>query len=318
MSDTRCPAWRELVGGEDRKPFVACRRIQRSEDLVEGHRDHALEHLDRFVVLEELLQRAHPEPSHGGVGVLEAGSIPEVDEPADAWGVVAEDLLHLFEGDPLLGDGTVGPDLDDRGRLVVTQRIGARGSEHRRAGESPAEGLQRYRAALAEQMTDDGAVRPRDVATRDLDVGFHAAARGGELKACSGAEPVGKLGDRLEAFDAQEAFELRERIEVLSARRAGRERAAGRQPVDSKACLELIEQEADLRLRPHADHPDPELSATARDPGCQEPLEIGALEVVEGQGVDHVLVRAVGCDFVHIQDQVSAPCALQAVLPEGA
>src|SRR3974390_1544977 len=119
-------------------------------------------------------------------------------------------------------------------------------------------------------MTDDGAVRHRDFAARNLDVGLHAPATSGKREPSARAEPVGKLSNRVEAFDTQESFELRESIEVLRARRASRQRGASRQPVNSKTSLELVEEEADLRFRPYADHSDPEFPAAARDPGFQE------------------------------------------------
>jgi hypothetical protein len=139
----------------------------------------------------------------------------------------------------------------------------------------------------------------------------------GQREPSARTEPVGKLSNRIEAFDAQEAFKLRECIKVLSTRRTGRERAASRQPVDSKASLELIEEEADLRLCPYANDPDPELSATTRDPRFQELIKIRVRKVVEGEGVNDVLVRALRCHLVQIQDQICPPGAPHTVLPEG-
>jgi hypothetical protein len=138
-----------------------------------------------------------------------------------------------------------------------------------------------------------------------------------ERKLRSGAEPVGKFSYRIEAFDPQEALELRKRIEVLRTRRTGGERAACRKAVDSKAGLELIEQEADLCLRPDADHSDPELCTSMLDPRCQQSLEFGALKVIERQRVDNVLVRAIGCEVIHVQDQASTLGVPKAVFPEG-
>ena len=115
---------------EKRHAFVAGRCVERAEDIFKGA-PHDRDEAPRCRIGgEHRLQRPDPALAHGRVGVLEAGAVAQVDEAADAGGVVAEHRLDLLEGDPLLGDRAVRAQLDHGRCLAVAQGVLTRRPPH--------------------------------------------------------------------------------------------------------------------------------------------------------------------------------------------
>ena len=132
--------------------------------------------------------------------------------------------------------------------------------------------------------------------------------RGSNPSGCRGrssslpGEPVHEVREGVEAADAEDLLELRERVEVLRTRRAGGERGARRKVVDAETRLQVVEEKAHLGLGPdpHDPYSQPPV-ATAPADLVELGRKVGALEVVEVEGVDDALVR--GGVLVHAEDQ---------------
>ncbi len=89
---------------------------------------------------------------------------------------------------------------------------------------------------------------------------------------------------------------------MLRTRRARGQRAARRKVVDAETRLQVIEEKAHFGLGPDPHHPYSQPPVTTAPADLVElGRKVGALEVVEVEGVDDALVR--GGVLVHAEDQ---------------
>ncbi len=198
----------------------------------------------------------------------------------------------------------------------MAHRVVARGAPHERSREAASKGLELDLGAVAEQVGDYGPVDGVEGAVvSNHEPGLERRRMRGELELAAGLEPVHELGDGLEATHPEDLLELRQRVEVLRTRRARGQRTARRKVVNTETRLQVVQEKAHLGLRPHPhySHSQPPIGTGPADL-VELGRKVGALEVVEVEGVDDALVRS-GV-LVHAKDQPRPARSSDAVCTE--